>query len=248
MKEEGAITEAEMTTALAAPLGLAPLERLRQDAGFHFVDHLTREARTLAGLDSLTAGAYTVRSTLNAGLQEATEGILQESLSRYEASTGRARYEGPEANLSDAVRRIEAAAPAPEPAPTPAPEPAPKGKKGQKPPKVAKPAGPKPAWQRALETARLPLYDVHWPAAIVLSTGGRDGARVGLADGRVASLNPGAARGRLSPYDVVRVKLWEGKGAPRAELRVRPQVQGAVWCWRTAPGASSPWRAASRIR
>ncbi|MBK3422468.1 penicillin-binding transpeptidase domain-containing protein, partial [Methylobacterium ajmalii] len=79
-----------------------------------------------------------------------------------------------------------------------------------------------------LETARLPLYDVHWPAAVVLSTGGQGGVRVGLADGRVASLNPGAARGRLSPYDVVRVKLSEGKGAPRADLRIRPQVQGAV--------------------
>ncbi|TGE00728.1 penicillin-binding protein 1A [Methylobacterium nonmethylotrophicum] len=225
MKEEGAITEAEMNTALAAPLGLAPLERLRQEAGFHFVDHLTREARTLAGLDSLTAGAYTVRSTLNTGLQAATEGILQESLSRYEAATGRARYDGPEANLAEAVRRIEAAAPAPEPAPAPPPEP-PKGKKGAR--QAAKPAGPKPAWQRALETARLPLYDVHWPAAVVLSTGGQGGVRVGLADGRVASLNPGAARGRLTAYDVVRVKLWEGKGAPRAELRIRPQVQGAV--------------------
>ena len=26
----------------------------------------------------------------------------------------------------------------------------------------------KPMWQIALQTARLPLYDVHWPAAIVL--------------------------------------------------------------------------------
>ncbi|GJD48795.1 Biosynthetic peptidoglycan transglycosylase [Methylobacterium crusticola] len=249
MKEEGAITEGEMNAAMAAALSLAPLERTRQEAGFHFVDHLAREARTLAGLDSLTAGTYTVRSTLNAGLQTATESILQESLARYEAATGRARFESPEMNLADAVRRIEAAGPeaptpgAPEPpAPADAKAPSPRsagaGSAGAKPAGL-KPAGlkspgptapgPKPAWRRALETARPPLYDVHWPLAVVLDTGGRTGARVGLADGRVASLNAGAARGRLAPYDVVRVSLRDPRAAqPRADLRVRPQVQGAV--------------------
>jgi membrane peptidoglycan carboxypeptidase len=108
MKEEGVITEAETNAALQSGLGLVPLERTRQEAGFHFVDHLGREARTLAGLDSLTAGSYTVRTTLNAGLQTATETILQDGLARYEAATGRARFEGPELNLAEAVKRIEA--------------------------------------------------------------------------------------------------------------------------------------------
>ena len=43
-----------------------------------------------------------------------------------------------------------------------------------------------PAWQRALEAARLPLYDVHWPAAVVIEKGrdrktGANVLRVGLA-------------------------------------------------------------------
>ncbi len=38
--------------------------------------------------------------------------------------------------------------------------------------------------------------------------------KVGLEDGRVATLDPGIARGKLQPYDVVRVKLTEGAGRP----------------------------------
>ena len=52
--------------------------------------------------------------------------------------------------------------------------------------------GAVPAWQRALREARLPLYDVHWPAAIVVEQGrDRKGAgvlKVGLADGRILPL------------------------------------------------------------
>ncbi len=103
--------------------------------------------------------------------------------------------------------------------------PAPKGPAPKSP--AAKPAGPKPAWLRALESARPALYDVHWPLAIVLETG-RNGVKVGLPDGRVAALDPGIARGKLQPYDAVRVKLRDGKGGPRAEIRVRPTVQGAA--------------------
>ncbi|HEV7439673.1 MAG TPA: penicillin-binding transpeptidase domain-containing protein, partial [Methylobacterium sp.] len=94
-------------------------------------------------------------------------------------------------------------------------------------PTGSKPTGPKPTWLRALESARPVLYDVHWPLAVVLEPG-RGAVKVGLADGRIASLDPGIARGKLQAYDVVRVKLREGKGAPRAEIRVRPSVQGAA--------------------
>ncbi|MFD0938924.1 penicillin-binding transpeptidase domain-containing protein, partial [Methylobacterium trifolii] len=80
---------------------------------------------------------------------------------------------------------------------------------------------------RALTAARPVLYDVHWPLAVVLETG-RNGVKAGLADGRIVALDPGIARGRLQPYDVVRVKLREGKGAARAEIRVKPSVQGAA--------------------
>jgi penicillin-binding protein 1A len=257
MKEEGVITEAQLGEAANAPLGLKPIDAVRRDSGFYFVDHLAREVRTFAGVDSLTAASHVVRSTLNAGLQTATEAALQEGLSTYERATGRARYEGPELNLADAVRKLEAAVPAAEASPLGVPlltgdsvKPVP----GRKPDSAAKPAPktkaerraaaaadkaaeqaapkverPKPAWQRALETARPVLYDVHWPLAVVLDTGRGGTAKVGLADGRTASLEPGPARGKLQPYDVVRVKLRDpGAKVPRADLRVRPGVQGAA--------------------
>ena len=81
---------------------------------------------------------------------------------------------------------------------------------------------------------RLPLYDVHWEPAIIVEkpAGTHSGAwRVGLTDGRVLPLGIDAATGRkLALYDVVlvRVAADKGKGGVRAELRVRPTVQGAA--------------------
>ncbi|WP_342150326.1 penicillin-binding protein 1A [Methylorubrum sp. SB2] len=227
MKEDGAITEEQMNAALRSDLGIKPPDTARRDSGFYLVDHLARESRTFAGLESLTNASYTVHATVNAGLQSALEGAIQEGLSTYERGTGRARYEGPELNLAEAVKRFESAAPAPEPEAPPA-VPQPKGVKGKAlPVPAAKAPAVKPAWQRALETARAPLYDLRWPLAVVLQTG-KNGIRVGLPDGRIASLDPGPARAKLQLYDAVRVRLREGKGSLRADLRVRPSVQGAA--------------------
>ena len=236
LKEENVITDAELAKANAADLGLKPVEITRRDSGFYLVDYLSREARTVAGLDSLTSASFTVKATVNAPLQRAVETALQDGLATYERSTGRQTFTGPELNLADSVRRIESAAPAPEASPQaapavtgakpelPKPEPAKVSRKGKAAPALV--AG-KPAWQRALESARPSLYDVHWPLAIVLD-GGKGAVKVGLEDGRVATLDPGIARGKLQPYDVVRVKLTEGRGAPRAQIRVKPTVQGAA--------------------
>ncbi|WP_342162828.1 penicillin-binding protein 1A [Methylobacterium sp. SD21] len=231
LKEENVITDAELAKANAADLGLKPVEITRRDSGFYLVDYLSREARTVAGLDSLTSASFTVKATVNAPLQRAVETALQDGLATYERSTGRQTFTGPELNLADSVRRIESAAPAPEASPQAAPavtgakpEATKTTRKGKAAPALV--AG-KPAWQRALESARPSLYDVHWPLAIVLD-GGKSAAKVGLEDGRVATLDPGIARGKLQPYDVVRVKLTEGRGAPRAQIRVKPTVQGAA--------------------
>jgi membrane carboxypeptidase/penicillin-binding protein len=87
----------------------------------------------------------------------------------------------------------------------------------------------------ALKTTRLPLYDVHWEAAVVLeNTRGKrgDAINVGLTDGRILPLNTWSAaiRRGLKPYDVVYVQVGEAKGkqAARADLRIRPTVQGAA--------------------
>lgn len=229
MKEEGAISEEQANAALKSDFGIKPPETARRDSGFYFVEHVARETRMAAGLDSLTSASYTVRSTVNSALQKATEGALQEGLSTYERSTGRAFFDGPEMNLADSVKKFEAS---PEPAATPivplpaADEKPALGRKSAQ--KTPKPVGPKPAWQRALEAARPVLYDVHWTLAVVLATG-KGSVKVGLADGRIANLEPGPARGKLRLYDTVRVRLRDPQSRnPRADLRVRPAVQGAA--------------------
>ena len=130
------------------------------------------------------------------------------------------QFRGPEANIATAVTKLS----------------------------TAKPSGPPstmPAWQQALQTVHLPLYDVHWTPAAVLDKGGKrgDGAiRVGLPDGRIVPLTTytSAIRRALSLYDVIYVEVVEGRAPPansrgrtksapaRAEIRVRPTVQGAV--------------------
>src|SRR4029453_7746371 len=144
--------------------------------------------------------------TVNSALQRVVEATLQEGLARHELNTGRYKFEGPEANISDAVRLI-----------------------------AADPRATEPAWLVALKTTRLPLYDVHWESAVVLENArGKRGhaINVGLTDGRILPLNTWSAaiqRG-LKPYDVVYVQLREAKGkeAARADLRIRPTVQGAA--------------------
>jgi penicillin-binding protein 1A len=201
--EEGRGEESRGLPALPA---MTRFERPRRDIGFHFVDQVAREAKSVAGIDTITASSVTVRSTIDPPLQRAVEEALQDGLSRYERGAGRARFLAPEANLAAAVQRIEAG-----------------GKRTDK----------RPYWQQALADARLPLYDVHWtPAVVVERAGGRKdgGWRVGLADGRIVPLSDdGAAQRKLALYDVVLVVLVEGKGrTARAELRVRPVVQGMV--------------------
>src|SRR5208337_1292134 len=123
---------------------------------------------------------------------------------------------GPEASLAKAVAKIEA---------------------------ERKTLDKKPAWQQALANARLPLYDVHWTSAVVVEkpSGNMKGEskkgeswKVGLADGRIVplSLDNAAAQKKLALYDVVFVHLSDAGGksraSARAELRVRPSVQGSV--------------------
>ena len=55
-------------------------------------------------ITSLTTNTYLVRSTINPALQRAAEIALQDGLARYEASSGRARFSGPEMNLAEAIK------------------------------------------------------------------------------------------------------------------------------------------------
>jgi penicillin-binding protein 1A len=210
MREDDLLDAAEAKRlATAGVPGLVAFERPRRDIGFHFTDQVAREARTVSGVEGLTAQSYMVRSTIIPEVQRAAEMSLQEGLARYEMSTNRVQGQAAEANLGDAVRRIEAQRPS---------------------------GGDQPAWQQALANARLPLYDVHWPQAIVVEE--KNGSvRVGLADGRVLPLTgPRNAVRSLKLHDAVYVRVTETRSgtrgkqtsAGRAELRVRPTVQGAV--------------------
>ncbi|HEX4041237.1 MAG TPA: transglycosylase domain-containing protein [Xanthobacteraceae bacterium] len=220
MQEDGVITAEQTNKALALPPKLIAFSLPHRDSGFHFVDFLGREAKA-DGVDSLTAEPYVVHSTINAQLQRDTEAALQEGLAHYEISTGRAVFRGPEANIADAVQKLE----------------------------VDNTSGT-PAWQQALRVVRLPLYDVHWTPALVLEKNGKSGdgaVRVGLPDGRIVPLSTWSAaiRRSLSLYDVVYVnvvesryatpKLKDAKGnskpsqpGAQAQLRVPPTVQGAA--------------------
>src|SRR6202045_1225013 len=160
LRQDGVIPAGEGSSRrLPALPTMVAYERPRRDIGFHFVDQVAREAKSVAGIDAITANSYTVRSTISLPLQRAVEATLQEGLWRYERNAGRLQFQGPEASLAQAVKRIEA---------------------------EKKPGDKQPAWQQALANARLPLYDVHWPAAVgVEKPSGKKGEswRVGLCDG-----------------------------------------------------------------
>ena len=108
MKEDGALTE--LPPAATAMPKLVAYERPRRDTAFHFVDYLSREAKAVGGVEGLAGASYLVRSTIHPTLQRAAEASLQEGLARYELGTGRFQFQGAEANLADAIKKIEAAA------------------------------------------------------------------------------------------------------------------------------------------
>jgi membrane carboxypeptidase/penicillin-binding protein len=215
MQEDKIITDEQFTQAMASPPRVVMYERPRRLTGFHFVDHLVHEARTLIGMQSLTVESYTVRSTINTKLQRATEAALQEGLARYEIANERTRFSGPEMNLAESVQRIDAE---------------------QKTRALRRDRVATPIWQMALQAARLPLYDVHWTPAVVLDMRNREGSgkgglRVGLPDGTILPLSAKESeRRQLTQYDVVYVKAAAGKGKndTYAELRSRPKVQGSA--------------------
>ena len=203
MREEGVIDTAQYDAAMSEQTSLVAHRNLRRSTGYHVVDHIRREARRVADIRLLTEDAYVIRSTLDARIQQAVESSLQEGLASYERSTGRARFEAAEANLGDRIGAPSSS------------------------------ASDLPRWQQALKSVRLPLYDVQWPAAVVLdkadTTPRPAGLWVGLADGSIVPLQTTSAiRQKLKPYDVVYVRLSETKKGTAAELRTRPQVQGAV--------------------
>jgi penicillin-binding protein 1A len=203
MQDDGAITAAENRQARAAFPDIVPDDQMERAPGSYFADYVGRELAATSSLSAFRVGSYRIRSTLQPDLQQATELALQEGLANYERDAGRVEFQGPELNLSAAIERLTA-------------EPD---------------SSANPDWLRALKSARLPR-DIQWKAAVVLETGGTrrgQAIRVGLSDGRTLPLSGTASILRsLKLHDVIWVRAAEGKGKARAELRVRPVVQGAA--------------------
>jgi penicillin-binding protein 1A len=227
MQEDGAITAGEAARARDTTPVLVPFERPQRDFGFHFADQVIREATKLAGTNGVTSKSYTIHSTINVPLQRGVEEALQEGLSRYEREFGRVHFQGPEANLDVAIARLEGE----------------QSKATDQNAADRKATEKRPAWQRALANARLPLYDVHWTPAVVLQPRTRererDGIQVGLADGRIVPLPADSAIKRnIKLHDVIYVHVNEtrSKSGARAELRVRPEVQGTAVVLENATG------------
>src|SRR5260370_8115284 len=116
MQEDGVAGAAAIDgVKVSLPRMVAYAQPQQRDSGYYFLDHVTREARTLAGIGTLTAAGTTVRTTVRPDLQRATEAALQEGLAQYELRAGRTEWHGAEANLTEAVRPIEVSTPAPVP-------------------------------------------------------------------------------------------------------------------------------------
>ena len=183
-------------------------------------------------MQSLTSESYTVRSTINSKLQRAAEAALQDGLARYEAVSNRASYEGPELNLGEITMRVTTE---------------------QSTRALRRGRVVKPIWQIALQSARLPLYDVHWPAAVVLSNGGK-GADQGRPARRPYRAAGGAGACRAGRPARQRRDLRQRHRRQEAARRAGPSCASAPRCrarrscWRTRPAASSRWSAASPIR
>ena len=194
---------------LPALPAMVAYERPRRDIGFHFVDQVAREAKSVAGIETITANSYTVRSTINPQLQRAVETTLQEGLSRYERSAGRVQFVSPEAKLGKAVQRARRGA-----------------QSRRQAAGLAARAGERAAaaLRRALDARdrggeagrarRARLGGSAWPTAASCRS----------------PIDNAVAQRKLAVYDVVLVRVTDGKGkaGARAELRVRPVVQGAV--------------------
>src|SRR6516164_230836 len=201
MQEDGTPgAEAADVTKTGLPSMVAYDRVAARTSGYYFLDHVAREARTAAGFPNIATAGITLHTTIRPNIQKAAEAALQEGLAQYEMRTGRVEWRGAEANIGDAVRKIEAAG-------------GPKGK----------------SWQSALAAARMPLYDVHWRTAVILGSD-KKGVKAGLPDGRVVNLSAPVRRGinTYDVVFVKESESKAKNGGGRVELRVRPRVQGAA--------------------
>ncbi|WBV43274.1 penicillin-binding protein 1A [Pseudoroseomonas cervicalis] len=223
MVDDGAVSRAEAEAAKQEPI--VPRGRARPDmvaVGQYFTEEVRRELVTRFGQDQTTMGGLVVRTSMEPGLQAATEAALRDGLMNYDRRRG--GWRGP-------VTRIEAGATEWMPALE----------------AVARPPGALPEWRLAVvlsvearearlgwvekpdratpaqpRQASLPFEDMGWARPV-----GRDG-RLGAAPRRMQDV--------VAVGDVVLVESLPATAAQgrtparpaRLALRQVPQVEGAV--------------------
>ncbi len=75
--------------------------------GFFFLDAISKEAKAAAGLDLKTAATHNIRSTVNPGLQKATEHAVRDGLMEYEANSGRKVWTGSQGSIAKDVEQLK---------------------------------------------------------------------------------------------------------------------------------------------
>ena len=128
----------------------------------------------------------------------------------------------------------------------------PRGQAGQGRParskRSAKPGDKRPAWQQALASARLPLYDVHWTPAVVVEKPRRQEGR-GLARRPGRRPHPAALDRQRRRAAQARALRRGARARDRGQGQERPRApncgcarwcRARWWCWRTRPAASWP--------
>jgi penicillin-binding protein 1A len=63
-EDEANPAEQQVGRGLPALPAMVAYERPRRDIGFHFVDQVAREAKSVAGLETITSSSYTVRRSI----------------------------------------------------------------------------------------------------------------------------------------------------------------------------------------
>ena len=226
----------EMKQALAATPQLVAYERPRRDTGFHFVDQIGREAKTLAGIDVADRAVLHGPLDHQAGAAARHRGRAAGGARALRAERPAARSSrAPEANLAERSSSSSAEREAP-----------PRARQAVVAAGAAERAGcrsttcigRRPSWSRSATKRRR-----------------RESSASASRDGRMLPLDACSAVDPAQPQALrrgLRRRSTEGEGQigrrPRRAAGAADRAGRGAWCWRTRPAASSPWPAASPIR
>jgi 1A family penicillin-binding protein len=105
MREEGSINADQLKALSQKPIQTVRFVSPTMKGGYYFIDSIQRELKAAAGIDLKKGSAHTVHSTLDASVQRSTEEAVREGLVRYEQSTGRRVWSGPEGSIARDVEQ-----------------------------------------------------------------------------------------------------------------------------------------------